>query len=160
MEPWNYISTSVCVCVQWHRCVLYWLRGNDSFGYIYIHKSSSVNDKYDFRCKISRRYHNAQQYSHLHRSRGKDNVASFSCLQLAKIQLQIWPSEFRKTQVYMPFSSLAVITSSTQYRASLLSLNRTRQLYITETKRPPGHPLGASTLRATIKETPSTTRSN
>ena len=60
----------------------------------------------------------------------------------------------------MPFSSLAVITSSTKYRAFLLSLNRTQQLYITETQWPPGHPVGADTLRATIKETPSTTRSN
>jgi hypothetical protein len=60
----------------------------------------------------------------------------------------------------MPFSSLAAVTSSMQYMASLLSLNRTRKPYITETQWQPGHPVGANTLRATIKETPSTTRSN
>ena len=60
----------------------------------------------------------------------------------------------------MPFSSLVVITSSTENVASLLSLNRTRQLYTTETQWLPGHPVGAATPRATIKEMPSTTRSN
>ena len=43
---------------------------------------------------------------------------------------------------------------------SFVTLNLTWQLYITETHWPPGYPVGPATLRAKIKETPSTTRSN